>query len=52
MSKKSYTPNNNDKYYTNPLFALKCINKVFELYPKNSFDLIIDPGAGNGSFFK
>lgn len=39
-----------DKFYTNPNYAENCINKVFELYNINSFDLIIEPSAGNGSF--
>lgn len=40
-----------DKFYTIPSYAKKCIEKVFELYNKYSFDLIIEPSAGNGSFF-
>lgn len=40
-----------DKFYTVPSYAKKCIEKVFELYDKSSFDLIIEPSAGNGSFF-
>ena len=40
-----------DKFYTNPDYAKKCIDKVFEIYPKNRFNLIIEPSAGNGSFF-
>lgn len=39
-----------DKFYTIPSYSKKCINKVFELYESN-FDLIIEPSAGNGSFF-
>jgi hypothetical protein len=40
-----------DKFYTIPSYAKKCIEKVFELYDKSAFDLIIEPSAGNGSFF-
>ena len=40
-----------DKFYTTSNYAKHCINKVFELYNLNSFDLIIEPSAGNGSFF-
>lgn len=41
-----------DKFYTIPSYSKKCIAKVFELYDKSSFDLIIEPSAGNGSFLK
>ncbi len=40
-----------DKFYTIPSYSKKCIDKVFELYDKLQFDLIIEPSAGNGSFF-
>lgn len=40
-----------DKFYTNCDYSKLCINKVFELYDKHSFDLIIEPSAGNGSFY-
>lgn len=39
-----------DKFYTNSNYAEHCINSVFKLYNINSFDLIIEPSAGNGSF--
>lgn len=39
-----------DKFYTIPLYAKRCIDKVFEIYNINSWDLIIEPSAGNGSF--
>jgi hypothetical protein len=41
-----------DKFYTIPSYSKKCIDKVFELYEKINFDLIIEPSAGNGSFFE
>ena len=40
-----------DKFYTIPSYSKKCINNVFELYDKSKFDLIVEPSAGNGSFF-
>ena len=40
-----------DKFYTIPSYSKKCIDKVFELYDKSNFDLIVEPSAGNGSFF-
>ena len=40
-----------DKFYTIPTYSKKCIDKMFNLYDKTSFDLIIEPSAGNGSFF-
>lgn len=40
-----------DKFYTKIDYSKKCIEKVFELYDKEKFDLIIEPSAGNGSFF-
>ena len=40
-----------DKFYTIPTYSKKCIDKIFNLYDKTSFDLIIEPSAGNGSFF-
>jgi len=40
-----------DKFYTIPIYSKKCIDKVFGLYNKSNFDLIVEPSAGNGSFF-
>lgn len=40
-----------DKFYTNKYYAKKCIDKVFNLYEIDKFDLIIEPSAGNGSFY-
>lgn len=39
-----------DKFYTLPAYAKKCIDKVFEEFDINTFDLIVEPSAGNGSF--
>ena len=40
-----------DKFYTISSYSKICIEKVFELYNKSDFDLIIEPSAGNGSFY-
>ena len=40
-----------DKFYTVPTYSKKCVDKVFELYSITENDLIIEPSAGNGSFF-
>ena len=39
-----------DKFYTNLNVAQHCINKTDEVYPLESFDTIIEPSAGAGSF--
>jgi hypothetical protein len=39
-----------DKFYTVPSVAKKCIEVVGSIYDWNSWDLIIEPSAGNGSF--
>ena len=40
-----------DKFYTIPSIVDKCINDIQSKYDFNNFDLIIEPSAGNGSFF-
>ena len=40
-----------DKFYTIPSYSKKCINKVNELYDNDSWGLIVEPSAGNGSFY-
>lgn len=40
-----------DKFYTLPSYSKHCINKVFELYDESDFHLIVEPSAGNGSFY-
>ena len=42
-----------DKFYTDPSYSKKCIEKVLELFPtyRNCWDLIVEPSAGNGSFY-
>lgn len=39
-----------DKFYTISSVAEKCIASVGALYDWNSWDLVIEPSAGNGSF--
>lgn len=41
-----------DKFYTKPDISKKCINLLNDTINISSFDLIIEPSAGNGSFFK
>jgi len=40
-----------DKFYTVPSVAKECLSKVAERFSWNSWDLIVEPSAGNGSFF-
>lgn len=40
-----------DKFYTVPEYAKKCIGMVEKIFPLSSFDLIVEPSAGNGSFY-
>lgn len=40
-----------DKFYTIPSIALECINIVGSKYEWSSWKLIVEPSAGNGSFF-
>ena len=40
-----------DQFYTIPICAKQCIDKMNELYNITDFDLIVEPSAGNGSFF-
>ena len=40
-----------DKFYTIPSYSKKCIDKVYELCDVSSLDLIVEPSAGDGSFF-
>lgn len=37
-----------DKFYTIPSISLKCIQSVKDL---DSYDLVVEPSAGNGSFY-
>lgn len=40
----------NDKYYTSPTVAKKCIDTTFQLIDLQNITDIIEPSAGNGSF--
>jgi hypothetical protein len=40
-----------DKFYTNPDTATKCIETVDSIY-KWDWDLVVEPSAGNGSFYE
>jgi hypothetical protein len=40
-----------DKFYTIPSIVDKCLASVENLYKWSEWDLIIEPSAGNGSFF-
>ena len=40
-----------DKFYTVPSVAKECISKVGERFHWDSWDLVVEPSAGNGSFF-
>lgn len=41
-----------DKYHTNPKISRKCIKTISEKLDITTNDLVIEPGAGNGSFIK
>jgi hypothetical protein len=40
-----------DKFYTVPSVAKECLSKVGERFSWDSWDLVVEPSAGNGSFF-
>lgn len=40
-----------DKFYTVPSVSKECLRILSDFYPWNSWDLIVEPSAGNGSFF-
>ncbi len=42
---------NLDKFYTTKTYSKKCIDIVFQKYNISDFDLIIEPSAGDGSFY-
>ena len=39
-----------DKFYTIPTISTECIETIGSLYDWNTWDLVIEPSAGNGSF--
>ena len=50
ISDKIIKKNHLDKFYTNVEISIKYINKISEFYDLSSFDFIIEPSAGAGSF--
>jgi hypothetical protein len=40
-----------DQFYTNSEVAKTCYTKVIDLYAIDSFDMVLEPSAGNGSFY-
>jgi predicted RNA methylase len=40
-----------DKFYTNPKTAIKCIQIFQSFTPVETKDILLEPSAGNGSFF-
>jgi predicted RNA methylase len=44
--------NNNEAYYTQHAVAKACVEEVDKLYKLNTFDLTIEPSAGDGVFLK
>jgi predicted RNA methylase len=40
-----------EQYYTNKELAKLCINKIKQYYILDDFDLILEPSAGDGSFY-
>lgn len=41
-----------DQFFTDPEDAARFIAKVDELYPLSGYDVVLEPSAGDGSFFK
>ena len=50
VTAESVRENGLDKFYTIPSIAEKCINKLSEKYDWKSWDLVVEPSAGSGSF--
>lgn len=42
---------NLDKFYTNPDIVEMCLGYLQDTIPMNTFDFVLEPSAGNGSFF-
>lgn len=40
-----------DKFYTLPVISKKCLDSIGNLYSWTDWDLVLEPSAGNGSFF-
>jgi hypothetical protein len=41
-----------DKFYTNDNISEKCLKTIEKIYEWSEWELVIEPSAGNGSFFK
>lgn len=41
-----------DQYFTQDCDAKRCIDKLNCMYPLSSFDILLEPSAGAGAFFK
>lgn len=48
---KEVRKNGLDKFYTIPSVVDKCVLSLLSLYKWNSWDLIVEPSAGNGMFY-
>lgn len=42
---------NVDKFYTIPAISEKCLNRIGERYAWPTWDMVVEPSAGGGSFF-
>lgn len=51
MSAKKVREDGLDKFYTIPEISEKCIERIGSLYNWDQWDLVIEPSAGDGSFF-
>lgn len=40
-----------DKFYTVPAISEKCLTRIGSMYDWSLWDLVVEPSAGNGSFF-
>ena len=51
-SKKRAVNGGNDEYYTDPEYALHCCEMIKNKFYKFKIDTVVEPSAGNGSFYK
>lgn len=51
-SKKRAINGGNDAYYTNPEYALHCCDVIRRKFYRFKIDTVVEPSAGNGSFYK
>lgn len=52
MAKESNPSKNLDQFYTNSNIAESCYQKVCEVININDYDVLLEPSAGTGSFYK